>query len=160
MAFAIWGVAAIWLIIILGKMAIGQESLTFDASPSPSVTYFIKWGTNSGSAQGGFSLGTNRVVALTNGPWGRYFFTVTALSSNQVESFPSNELLATNRPAAPLELRLVPAGTNVVYIDGSFNGLNWRRLAVVTNDPALLAMQRQQMFRASNTNLPPLPGSP
>ena len=150
--FSVFAILCIWL------KANGVDTLTFEASTTPGVVYALKYGTNSGGVLSFIPLGTNQIISLTNGPWGRFFFTVTAtIVTNGVESIPSNELLATNRPASPLQLRIVPM-TNVFYIEGTLNGgLSFRRLAVVTNDPALLSMHRSQMIRASVVALPPLP---
>lgn len=139
----------IWL-----RLAGGAETLTFDASTTPLVGYVLKWGTTPTGVNGIQALDTNRVVFLTNGPWGAFHFKVVAVASNGVESLPSNVLLATNLPAAPLQLRLVP-GTNVVYLDATVNGaLAWKRVAIITNDPALLAAQRSSLFRVSRAPLP------
>lgn len=131
----------------------GVETLTFDASPTPNVTYRLAWGTNATGTIGYLQLGTNLVISLTNGPWGAYYFQVTAFSTNNVESAPSNVLLATNRPAAPLQLRIQP-GTNIVYLDGSING-TWQRIGMVVKDPMVIAARSNQMFRL--VQYPPLP---
>lgn len=124
------------------------ETLTFDASNTPNVTYRLGWGTNA-TTIGNLSLGTNTVAILTNGPWGIYFFQVWATSTNGVDSLPSNALLATNRPAAPLQLRIVPA-TNLVYLDISTDGfLTWQRF----NDS--VATRGARFYRG--VTYPPLP---
>lgn len=144
------------IVIILAflSLRLNAETLIFEASPTPNVGYFLKWGTSSNGVNGLLALDTNRVVNLTNGPFGAFYFKTTAVSSNGIESLPSNVLLATNLPGAPLQLRIVPA-TNVVYLEATVNGaMAWRRVAIITNDPALLAAQRSSLFRAFPAPLP------
>ena len=134
------------------------ETLIFDASITPGVNYSLKWTNSISPLITVMPLGTNRSVSLTNGPWGVLTFWVVAVSPiESIESDPSNLLVATNRPAAPLQLR-IQSVTNVYIIDGTINnGLTWQQLALVTNKPAVMASQLNQMFRAKRIQYPPLP---
>lgn len=142
------------LMTVFGMLcaALGVDNVTFTMSPTPNVTHKLIWGTNAGGTVGSMTVFTNN-FSLTNGPWGAYYFRMVAVSTNNIESNPSNEVLSTNRPAEPLQLRIVP-GTNTVIIEGSFNGgSDWRQFAVASTvkTPTI-------MFRARLTNMPPLPG--
>lgn len=120
------------------------DNLTFTRSTTSNVTHILRWGVGTQVYSGSQNLGTNNLVALADGPWGRFFFVVAAVSANQVESLPSNELLHTNRPDMPLMLRLVPR-TNVVELETSFDGgASWQHL---TNLPVLSVTS--QLFRAT-----------
>lgn len=137
------GISAIVLRIV--HQAHSADTLTFNRSSSSNVTHILRWGVGTQVYTGSRDLGTNNMVAMLNGPWGRFFFVVAAVSSNQVESFPSNELLHTNRPDMPLVLRLVPR-TNRVEVETSFDGgESWTYL---TNLPILNVTS--QLFRASS----------
>jgi len=145
--------------VLLFCIARGVDYVTFDPSSTSNVVYRlrIRAETNSQSYTV-MELGTNRFVGLTNGPWGRQYYTAVAVTTNGWESDPSNEVLSTNRPGAPVNLKL-ELGTNAAIIQGTINGgSQWRHLATVIEDPVLLAQQRSQMLRAFSTNLPPLPG--
>ncbi len=107
--------------------ALYADTLIFDASTTANVTYIMRWGPNASGTIGLQNLGTNLFMSLTNGPWGTNYFQVNAVSTNGVESLGSNVVLATNRPAAPLQLRIIPA-TNVVYLERSLDGgFTWVR---------------------------------
>lgn len=137
------------------------ETLQFDASSTPSCTYRFYFGVAAGGNNVSLPIGTNTVVALTNGPWGTYYTRAVSVvpdtvlgGANVIESAPSNEIRITNRPAAPLQLRIVPVSYRIEgTIDG---GAKWTLLAEFTNGPALLHMQRAQLLRAS-VKYPPLP---
>lgn len=121
------------------------DSLTFTRSETSNVTHVLRWGVGTQVYTGSQQLGTNNLVALVDGPWGRFFFVVAAVSSNLIESAASNELLHTNRPDAPLMLRLIPRTNGVVQLETSFDGgLSWQHL---TNLPILAVTS--QLFRAS-----------
>lgn len=134
------------------------ETLTFDASSTSNVTYALKWTNSISPLITIMPLGTNRLVSLTNGPWGTYTFWVVSITPIEgIESIPSNLLLATNRPASPLQLR-IQSITNVYIIDGTINnGLTWQQLATITNKPTVMASQLNQMLRAKQIQYPPLP---
>jgi hypothetical protein len=122
------------------------DTLTFNRSTSSNVTHILRWGVGTQVYSGSQNLGTNNLVALADGPWGRFFFVVAAVSANQVESLPSNELLHTNRPDMPLMLRLIPRTNKVVELETSFDGgMSWNHL---TNLPMLAVTS--QLFRASS----------
>lgn len=142
----IFAILCLWI-----KCAMGAETLIFDASPTPQVGYVLRWGTSPINIIGSEALDTNRVAVLTNGPWGAFYFKVFSVATNNVESFPSNVLLATNLPAAPLQLRIGPPGTNAVFVEGSYDMQNWQRLA----GPIFVASQSRQSFRSFTTNRPP-----
>ena len=130
-----------------GSLTRPADSITFDRSASSNVTHVLRWGAGTQIYSGSQDLGTNNLVAMSDGPWGRFFFVVAAVSSNQVESLPSNELLHTNRPDMPLMLRLVPRTNRVVELETSFDGgVNWQHL---TNLPMLAVTS--QLFRASQS---------
>lgn len=134
-------VLAVWIV----HQANSADSLTFNRSTSSNVTHILRWGVGTQVYTGSKDLGTNNMVAMLNGPWGRFFFVVAAVSSNQIESLPSNELLHTNRPDMPLMLRLVPRTNKVVTVETSFDGgLSWQSL---TNVPMLAVTS--QLFRAT-----------
>lgn len=132
------------------------ETLTFDASPTPNVSYAIKTGTSPGTYQNVISIGTNLMLSLTNGPWGRIFCVAVAISTNGIESAPSNELVCTNRPGAPVTLRL--AGPNQgLRVLASEDGIAWNLLGIYTNTPLLLSIRQRQMIKAATISLPPIP---
>jgi hypothetical protein len=147
----IFALLCLWL-----RLAMGVDEISFNASVTSNVVYRLRWATNSaGTVVGDMALGTNTVMALTNGPWGRFYFTVTALTTNGIESNPSNEVLSTNRPASPLQLR-INEQTNVVILEGSFNGQHWKHLGIFTTNALQLALQKYQLIRAK-VGPPPLP---
>lgn len=138
------------LMLWLVRKANSADSLTFSRSTTSNVTHILRWGVGTQVYSGSQNLGTNNLVALADGPFGRFFFVVAAVSANQVESFPSNEILHTNRPDMPLMLRLVPRTNKVVELETSFDGgATWRHL---TNLPMLAVTS--QLFRASS-EVPP-----
>jgi hypothetical protein len=142
---------------IITRLVIGVETLTFDASTTPNVGYVLKWGTNQLGVIGSLALDTNRVAKLTNGPFGAYYFKVTAFANNGTESDFSNVLLATNRPNAPINLRII-GPTDALLLQASASAAGpWKSLAVITstNTPLVLAPEPKQMFRAIITNAPP-----
>jgi hypothetical protein len=146
-------ILCLWL-----KLASGVDTLAWDASATSNVTYRLRWATNSaGNEAGTLVLGTNTTVALTNGPWGRFYFDVIAATTNGIESLPSNELLATNRPAAPLQLRLLPPADALLLQSTADPRAGWKTIAVITstNRPLILAQVERQSFRVIATNLPP-----
>lgn len=140
------------------------DSITFDPSPTPNVSYRLRW---TGQTNGSVDVGTNRLLALGPRTAVPSSFTVTALA-NGLESDPSNalalsnqpptSLMATSRaPISPPQLRTV-ANRYVIQIDVDF-GSGFAPLAFVTNDPArLTVMANRAVFRArALTNLPPIP---
>jgi len=152
---AITILSALMTLFGLVRLVFGVETLAFDPSSTANVGYVLYWGTNDLHRLGSMPLDTNRVVSLTGGPWGALYFKVTAWTSNGVESLPSNVVLATNRPAAPLRLRVV-SGTNSLTLEGSDELATWRTLAVIPRNapPVTLSAQPRQVFRL---RAPPLP---
>lgn len=143
--FTIFFLAVAASVVMFRFVSRSADSLTFNRSTSSNVTHILRWGVGTQVYTGSKDLGTNNMVAMLNGPWGRFFFVVAAVSSNQIESFPSNELLHTNRPDMPLMLRLVPRTNKVVTVETSFDGgLSWQSL---TNVPMLAVTS--QLFRAT-----------
>jgi hypothetical protein len=149
-------ILSLWL-----RLAKGVDYLAFDPSLTSNVVYRLRLGTNAGVVRSTIDLGTNRIVGLTNGPWGHYFASVVAVTTNGIESLPSNELFSTNLPSAPARLRLLPP-TDALILQSSAVGAGgpWKTLAIVTstNQPLSLVQSPRQFFRVVHTNLPPLPG--
>jgi hypothetical protein len=100
------------------------------------------------------AVGTNLVATVTNLTSGYLYFSAFARTPEGVESLPSNTVIETNYPAAPLQLRITTNTTTSLTLEGTMDGLTWIHLATVTNDPALLEMRKRMMLR---TTLPPLP---
>jgi hypothetical protein len=125
---------------------LGADYVVFDASPTPNVVYKfrIRTDTNSPTYPWTFNLGTNQFIYLTNGPWGIQSYSVVAVSTNGIESFSSNEVLSTNRPGAPLQLRVIKE-TEIVTIHGSSaDGLAFNKLADITNGNAIVLRSEQR----------------
>lgn len=143
--------AASALMLRLVHRAHSADSLTFTRSTTPNVTHILRWGVGTQVYTASMNLGsTVNIVALTNGPWGPLYYVVVALSTNMIESDPSNELLATNRPAAPLLLRMVPAA-DVIRLEATLDGGNiWKPVAIITNIPVIIPAVTSQLFRASS----------
>lgn len=96
-----------WLFAGLVTSAVAVDTVTISPSPTPNVSYRLRWATNAGGTPvGSLTLGTNLVVQMTNGPWGVLYYTATAVSTNGIESYPTAEAVGTNRPAAPTEVRV------------------------------------------------------
>jgi hypothetical protein len=160
-ALVIWCIAVAALVVILARAAIGQIQLDWDDSPSQDLaSYKLKYGTNSRS----YSLvsqypKTVGIVTISNLPSGKWYFAVTAVASNGVESDFSNEVGWTNRPYVPMNLRLTPP-MDALILQASVDGSTWKTLAVITStnsQPLQLTSQPKQMFRVISTNLPPMP---
>jgi len=144
-----------YILILLGSIInlLAVETLVFDASLTTNVNYKIKWGTNAGETIGSIVLGTNTIISLTNGPWGRYYFTAYAISTNNIESLPSNEIITTNRPSSPLTLRITNSITFINVLASYNGGASWIIINKITNNP----IERSAIFKAAITNKPPLP---
>ena len=136
------------------------------ATHNSNTVYALKYGVVGQPLTNRFIAGTNTVsLTLSNGPWGALEFQSVAVAFGtngtnavSVESDPSNKVTLTNRPAAPLRLRIVEQ-TETVQIEGSVNGgATWKTLATVTNEPAVILGSMQSMlFRARTIKPPPLP---
>lgn len=89
-----------------------QFGLAWDPSPTPQVTYRLYCHTNSladtnlAPAVLRLNVGTNTTARLAEVAPGLWFYRVTAVATNAVESIPSNEV-AVFVPAPPPGLRLV-----------------------------------------------------
>ena len=107
--------------------AAGAERLTlaWDASPDGCVVgYRLYYGTNTRSYQLVTNAGPRLTQSVVLPHGGRWFFAVTAYSTNALESDFSNEVSWESRPAPPVMageswVRLSPT------IERSTNGLNW-----------------------------------
>lgn len=138
------------------------ETITFawDRAPShgTNITFRLKYGTSTNDYPWFIDAGTNTIATVTNPTPGFLYFVVVARTKDGLESDPSNLVNVTNYPAAPLRLRMVTNTPPTVRLEGTLNGgIEWRTLALVTNDPAFLkGAIASMMFRAS-TNLPALP---
>jgi hypothetical protein len=133
-------------------------SLAWERAPThgPDITYVLRWGTSVGATTWSTNVGNQTSVTVTNPTSGTLYFSVVARSSDGLLSDPSNTVVATNYPAAPLQLRISTNTSTSLKLEGTEDGKTWIYLATVTNDPAQVAMRRNMIFRAS-TNLPPLP---
>ena len=90
--------------LALALTVFGVDVVTFTPSPTPNVQHVIQWGTNSGGTIGSQPLAVGGSLVMSNGPWGVLFYRAVAVSTNGVSSHPSNEVMATNRPGAPLNI--------------------------------------------------------
>jgi len=104
----------------------GQFQLAWDASPSPGVAGYRLYGhtntlapTNLSSAVLKLDTGTNRVATVAGAAPATWHFWATAVSTNGIESGPSNELVA-QVPAPSPNLR-----TLVVQWNATVSGTNW-----------------------------------
>lgn len=126
------------------------------SSHGTNITFLLKWGSVPGSTNYHLSVGTNLTATVTNPTSGFLFFHVVARTTEGLESDPSNMIVVTNYPAAPLKLQISTNNTTSLKLEGTVDGSTWILLANITNDPVVVAMRRNMMFRAS-TNPPPLP---
>lgn len=131
-------------------------TLSWERAPThgTNITYALKWGNAPGATDFSMAVGTNLVATVTNLTSGYLYFSAFARTPEGVESLPSNTVIETNYPAAPLQLRITTNTTTSLTLEGTMDGLTWIHLATVTNDPALLEMRKRMMLR---TTLPPLP---
>ena len=81
--------------------------LAWDASPSTNVVgYALYSGTNSGNYLTRTEVGTNLTASVEGLVEGRWYFVVTAFTTNNIESLPSNEVNA-EVPKPPANMRTV-----------------------------------------------------
>lgn len=162
LALAIWVIAALALMILLARMAAGfvppilNITLVCDARPTSEKVLAYRfyerisstWLFLGGSPTNGLTI--SNVVILTPHTYG-------VSASNAIgESDISTPYISPTDPNPPL--RLHASDTNAIVLEATLNdGLDWRQVAIITNAPASLLMQRASMFRSSRTNLPPLP---
>lgn len=137
------------------------ETITFAWNRAPShgtnITFRLKYGTSTNDYPWFVDVGTNMLATVSNATPGYLYFIVVA-RAGELESEPSNLVNVTNYPAAPLQLRMVTNTLPTVKLEGTMNGgIEWRTLALVTNDPAYLKGNLASMMFRASTNLPPLP---
>jgi hypothetical protein len=133
-------------------------TLAWDRAPShgTNTSVILRWGPTPGSTNFFFNAGTNTTATITNMTAGYLYWTAVARTSDGLESDPSNMVVSTNYPGAPLQLKITTNTSTSIKLEGTSDGHTWNTLAIITNDPVLLSMRRNMMFRAS-TNQPPLP---
>lgn len=153
-------------LLLLPPLVFGEagtfESLTFawDRAPShgTNITFRLKYGTDTNQSAEFIDAGTNTTATVTNLTSGVLHFTVVATTEFGLESLPSNWVVVTNYPAAPLQLKLSSYKFPTVKLEGTLNGgMEWRTLALVTNDPVTLKGAVASMLFRATTNLPPAP---
>jgi len=149
----------------VGTALAQSQILIIDRAPSqgPDARFRIQFGTNAGVVNSWLDIGTNDTVQLTNGPWGRLFACAVQVVTNPPPyepitiGPPSNELVFTNRPFAPMRLRL---GTNTaaIRLEGTTDGNNWIHLGTVTQlqTPATIQSASKSLL-VRTVQLPPLP---
>jgi len=150
-------------LLIVAKLAavvlpFSSVTLAWDRAPShgTNTSVILRWGSTPGSTNFFFNAGTNTTATITNMTAGYLYWTAVARTSDGLESDPSNMVVSTNYPGSPLQLKITTNTSTSIKLEGTTDGFTWNTLAIITNDPVLLAMRRNMMFRAS-TNLPPLP---
>lgn len=158
----------LWLAILLllplaVRAVVGPfETVTFAwdkaLSHDSNIVFRLKYGPATNEQPWFIDVGTNTTATVTNPTPGVLYFNVVAVAPGGLESDPSNLVTLTNYPASPIRLRMTTNTPPTVKLEGTMNGgIEWRMLAIVTNDPAMLrGALAAMMFRAS-TNQPPLP---
>ncbi len=133
-------------------------TVVWDRAPShgTNTSFILRWGSTPGSTNSQFNAGTNTTATITNMTAGYLYWTAIARTSDGLESDPSNMIVSTNYPGAPLKLQIKTNDSSSLKLEGTVDGHTWIHLATITNDPVLIAMRRSMMFRAS-TNYPPMP---
>ena len=149
----------------LGTVLAQPQILIIDRAPSqgPDSRFRIQFGTNAGVINTWMDIGTNDTVQLTNGPWGRLFATAVQVVTNPPPyepvtiGPPSNELVFTNRPYAPVRLRI--GSTNAALrIEGTEDGNTWVHLATVTREGAPATIKSaSDVMQLRTAQLPPRP---
>lgn len=162
LALFIWIAAALALMILLARMAVGfvppilNLTLLCDARPASENVLAYRfyerisstWLFLGGSPTNGLTI--SNVVILTPHTYG-----VSASNFNG-ESDISAPYISPTDPHPPLRLHV--RDTNALVLEATLNnGVDWQQVAIISNSPAFLLMQRTAMFRSSRTNLPPLP---
>lgn len=129
-----------------------------DESHGTNISYVLKWGTVSNAYPNAIDYGTNTTALLTNLTSGFLYFIVVARTLDGLESAPSNLLIITNYPAAPLRLRMTTNTLQSVRLEGTRNGgMDWQHLATVTSDPAMIMGSMRSMMIRASAIVPPLP---
>lgn len=165
-AVTIWVVAALALMVILTKLAFGADTvgLEWNASTSAGVDrYRIRYGNATGIYHSQSQVTPRDLDTLvTNLAYGTWYFVVSAVLTNGIESEPSNEVVWTNRVYVPINLKLRPP-VDALLLQTSVDGLIWKTIAIITptnSQPIQLIMQPKTMFRTISTSLPPPPSLP
>jgi hypothetical protein len=162
LALAVWVVGVIGFLFILVRMAFGFVppiiNLTLLCNPNPPSENVLayrfyerinnSWLFLGQSQTNGFVV--SNVVVLIPHSYG-------VSASNAIgESDISAPYISPTDPHPPLKLHA--QDTNALVLEATYNsGLDWFPVVNFTGIPTNLAMQRNQMFRSSRTNLPPLP---
>lgn len=141
------------------SLALGWDK---HASHDTNISYVLKWGNTNGSAQFSTNVGHKFTAIVTNPTPGILYFHVVAVTPDGIESLPSNVVVETNHPAAPLRLILdrTNATTSSIRIEGTTDGAaTWIHLATVTseNAPAIIQSATKQLLIRSKLVVPPLP---
>lgn len=146
------------------KVFAQPQILIIERAPSqgPDTRFRIQFGTNAGVVNSWMDIGTNDTVQLTNGPWGKLFASAVQVVTNPPPyepitiGPPSNELVFTNRPYAPVRLRI--GSTNAALrIEGTIDGNNWIHLATVTSKDTPATIQSASKSMSFRTAIPPKP---
>lgn len=142
-------------------------NFAWDKAPShlPDTTYELQWGSSTNSASTNFynntlNVGTNLTCTVTNPTTGYLYFRCVAVDTKSgLKSEPSNVVLSTNYPAAPLQLNIQGTTTSAVQIEGQYPGsTNWIHLATVENEPVSFRQSTKSLLmRAKLVGAPPLP---
>lgn len=169
-------IRAIIVLMLLPVMLMGEvgpfQSVKFAwdraLSHGSNVTYRLKYGLSTNDYQWAIDVGTNTTCTVTNPTSGYLYFTCVAVAPEvviqgiviqpELESEPSNILSVTNPPAAPLRFRASRYQFPTIKMEGTLNGgMEWRTLALVTNDPVTLKGAIGSMLFRASTNIPPFP---
>lgn len=148
---------------LIGSAVVGPfETMTFAwdraSSHGTNITFRLKYGTSTNNYPWFIDVGTNTIATVTNATSGYLYFIVVARTHDGLESDPSNLVNVTNYPASPLRLRMVTNTYPTVKLEGTLNGgVEWRTLALVTNEPAFLKGGLASMMLRASTNYPPIP---
>lgn len=155
----LWVVVALAFIVVMAKLAVGQVRLDWTDSTSASVaSYRVSYGqTSRVYTASALYPKTVAVVTISNlPPAPRWYFTVSAVATNGLESDLSNEVVWTNANfGPPITLRLT-GPVSALELQSS-SGAGWTRVGLFTNTVLQMEMKRQQMLRGIRTNLPPPP---
>lgn len=163
LAMVIWIAAALALLVILARLAVGADTvgLTWDASTSAGVDkYRIRYGNFPGIYHSQSQVPPRDLDTLvTNLSYGTWYFVCSAVLTNGLESEPSNEVRWTNRVFVPINLRLTPP-MDALLLQTSVDAVNWKTIAIITPtnpQPVSVAMTPFTLFRTISTNFPPSP---
>jgi len=132
-------------------------TLAWDKAPShgTNISYVLKWGAQVGATNFTLSVGNNLTAVVTNPTTGFLYFHVVAVTPEGLESEPSNTVIQTNYPAAPLQLRVTTNTTSSVNLE-YLNTDGWKHLATISFTPYVIEMNRR-WATLRTVQLPPLP---